>query len=455
MTTTDLPVAAPSDRTADPVTDPVTDPADGATSGAPSDGPAHPTAPLPAGAVRRAPASTRPGPVPPGVDARWVGVAHKVAARLAVDALERDRAGAEPLAEAALLREAGLPALLHPASAGGGGATWATALRVVREVAAGDGSIGQLLGYSYVNSANLVWVAGEEARRRWTALSARGQWLWGDAVNPVDPDLRLTPDPQVAGGYRLDGTKSFSTGGSTGDALVVTGLTTDTGHLLLVVVTGDQDGVVPGGDWDNLGQRLSASGSLTFTDVAVPPGAVLGALDEADAQGTLITPVIQAVFASLYLGITRGALATAAQYTRTTTRPWVVSEVTDARQDPYILATYGRLVARLSAAEALADAVGTHLDTVVEAGADLTWEARGELAEQVAALKVVSSDLAVEATSAVFEVTGARATSNRVGLDRFWRNARTHTLHDPVQHKAREVGDHFLNGTHPGFTLYT
>ena len=445
--TTDLPV----DTLATPLSDSPADP-----GAAPGTDPAHdPTAPLPAGAASRAPASTLPAPVPPGVDAAWVGVARDVAARLAADALERDRAGAEPLAEAALLRAAGLPALLHPAQDGGGGATWATALRVVREVAAGDGSIGQLLGYSYVNSANLVWVADEAARRRWVPPSARGRWLWGDAVNPIDPDLRLTPDPQVSGGYRLDGTKSFSTGGSTGDAVVVTGLTSDTGSLLLVVVTGGQDGVVPGGDWDNLGQRLSASGSLTFTDVAVPPDAVLGALDRADAQGTLITPVIQAVFASFYLGITRGALATAAEYTRTTTRPWVVSDVTDARQDPYVLATYGRLVARLSAAEALADAVGAHLDSVVEAGPALTWEARGELAEQVAALKVVSSDLAVEATSAVFEVTGARASSNRVGLDRFWRNARTHTLHDPVQHKAREVGDHFLNGTHPGFTLYT
>ncbi len=47
------------------------------------------------------------------------------------------------------------------------------------------------------------------------------------------------------------------------------------------------------------------------------------------------------------------------------------------------------------------------------------------------------------------------ANSNAVGLDRFWRNVRTHTLHDPVAYKRREVGEHFLNGTHPPFTLYT
>jgi alkylation response protein AidB-like acyl-CoA dehydrogenase len=103
----------------------------------------------------------------------------------------------------------------------------------------------------------------------------------------------------------------------------------------------------------------------------------------------------------------------------------------------------------------LADAVAEHLDAADAAGDALTWDARGELAEHVAALKVVSTDVALDVTSTIFEVTGARATSNAVGLDRFWRNVRTHTLHDPVAYKRREVGDHYVNGTHPPFTLYT
>jgi alkylation response protein AidB-like acyl-CoA dehydrogenase len=105
--------------------------------------------------------------------------------------------------------------------------------------------------------------------------------------------------------------------------------------------------------------------------------------------------------------------------------------------------------------EALADAVAEHLDRADAAGDALTWEARGELAEHVAALKAVATDVALDVTNTIFEVTGARATNNTVGLDRFWRNVRTHTLHDPVAYKRREVGDHYLNGTYPPFTLYT
>jgi alkylation response protein AidB-like acyl-CoA dehydrogenase len=377
-----------------------------------------------------------------------------VAAVLAKDALDRDRANAEPLAEAELLRGAGLPARVLPAAVGGAGLGWATALRVVREIAAADGSIAQLLGYHYVNIANLWWVGGGAGLQRWGRPSAAEQWLWGDAVNPTDPDLVLVPDGE---GYLLRGRKSFATGVSSGDASVVSGTVEGTGEPFLVVVRGGAPGVAPGGDWNNLGQRLSASGSVTFTDVAIAPEQVLGSLAEhaATPRSALVTPAIQAVFGAFYLGVAQGALATAREYTRAVSRPWLLSDSPAATADPYVLATYGRLVAATRAVEALADAVAEHLDRADAAGDALTWEARGELAEHVAALKVVATDLALDVTTTIFEVTGARATSNAVGLDRFWRNVRTHTLHDPVAYKRREVGDHFLNGTHPPFTLYT
>ena len=384
--------------------------------------------------------------------------AREVATVLAKDALERDRAGAEPLAEAQLLRDAGLPALLLPTSVGGAGQTWATGLAVLRTIAEADGSIAQLLGYHYVNAANLVWVGDAAGLSRWGTPSAAEQWLWGDAVNPVDPDLSLVSDGD---GYLLRGRKNFATGVSTGDASVVAGTVRHPdgtlGDHLLVVVRGDDPGLHRGGDWDNLGQRLSASGSVTFADVVIGPDQVVGALggDHATPRASLVTPAIQAVFGNLYLGIAQGALATAREYTLGTSRPWLLSDSERAAADPYVLANYGRLVSSVRAVRALADEAGAALAGADAAGEALTWEARGELAELIAALKVVSTDVALHVTSTIFEVTGARATSNAVGLDRFWRNVRTHTLHDPVAYKQREVGDHFLNGTHPPFTLYT
>lgn len=384
--------------------------------------------------------------------------ARDVAAVLAKDALERDRAGAEPIGEAQLLRESGLPSLLLPTDVGGAGLDWSTALRAVRVIAEADGSIAQILGYHYINAANLVWVADADGLRRWGPPSVEGQWLWGDAVNPVDPDLELVPEGE---GYRLRGRKNFATGVSSGDAAVIAGRVRGAdgapGEPLLVVVRRGAAGLRPGGDWDNLGQRLSASGSVTFDDVEIRPDQVLGSLDSrrATPRSSLVTPAIQAMFGNLYLGIAQGALAAAREYTLHTSRPWLLSDSATAATDPYVLASYGRLVASTRALRALAEEANAELSRADAAGTNLTWAERGELAELVAALKVESTEVALRVTSTVFEVTGARATSNAVGLDRFWRNVRTHTLHDPVAYKQREVGDHFLNGTLPPFTLYT
>jgi alkylation response protein AidB-like acyl-CoA dehydrogenase len=383
-----------------------------------------------------------------------IDASRDVAATLAKDALQRDRAGADPFAEAQLLRDAGLPAILLPREVGGSGLGWDTALRVVREISAADGSIGQLVGYHYMHQQIMTWMGNTAAVARWGAPSAEHQWLWGDAVNLYEPALILVEDGE---GYRLSGRKSFASGLSVGDISIVAAAEPGTGTPLLLVVPRESAGVVPGGDWDNLGQRLSASGSVTFTDVAVAPDQLIGILDptRVTPRASLLSTVIQAAHGNLYLGIAQGALQTAREYTRTVSRPFLLSDVDSATADPYVLATYGRLAAAVRAVESLADDVGAHVARADAAGADLAWDERGELAVHISALKVVATDVVLDVTSTIFEVTGARSTSNAVGLDRFWRNARTHTLHDPIAYKEREVGAHFVDGTYPGFSVFS
>jgi alkylation response protein AidB-like acyl-CoA dehydrogenase len=123
------------------------------------------------------------------------------------------------------------------------------------------------------------------------------------------------------------------------------------------------------------------------------------------------------------------------------------------------LAAYGNFHAHLRAAEALANSVGLNVNSVYEKygqdRAKLTPRERGELAESVASVKVVTTDTGLRVTAGVFEVTGAKATASKVGLDRFWRNIRTHTLHDPVAYKNRELGRFQLLDEVPEPTWYT
>jgi ABC-type taurine transport system ATPase subunit len=80
---------------------------------------------------------------------------------------------------------------------------------------------------------------------------------------------------------------------------------------------------------------------------------------------------------------------------------------------------------------------------------------RGEVAVAGAEAKVLAHRAGLEISSQLFELTGARSTSERLGLDRFWRNVRVHTLHDPVDHKLRDLGRHALDGRFPDPTPYS
>jgi alkylation response protein AidB-like acyl-CoA dehydrogenase len=382
----------------------------------------------------------------------WLEAATRLAEALRKDAAERERLAVEPHAEVVLLRDAGLLTLLVPLAHGGRGAGWLTANEVTRIVAAADASVGHLLGYHYLQLWRTELFDRPEVVERLHRDTAAGNLFWAGVSNPLDAALELTP---VDGGFRVDGRKTFATGASVADRLVVSATRTDTGEKLTFVLDADADGLTYLRDWDNLGQRLTASGGVVFEDVHVPDENVLGEADEVSARGSLAAIGFQLMLTQIYVGIAEGALAEAAEYTRTRTRAWLLSTVDEAVADPYILAGYGELVAQTRAAGALTDLAAAALGEAFDRGADLTAAERGEAAVAISAAKVVATRVANEAASKMFELTGARATGNKYGIDRFWRNARTLTLHDPVAYKAREVGVHFLTGELPRPTGYS
>ena len=169
---------------------------------------------------------------------------------------------------------------------------------------------------------------------------------------------------------------------------------------------------------------------------------------------------IQLVFSNFYIGIALGALKFATEYTTKNTRSWPYNPrpSSSGSEEPYILQRYGSFFAHLRAAESLADVAGQKIAEIYTNHGmkrDITAEQRGEVAEWVASVKIVATNTALRVTAGVFETTGARATGGKVGLDRFWRDIRTHTLHDPVAYKEEEVGRFVLQGKYPEPTWYT
>jgi alkylation response protein AidB-like acyl-CoA dehydrogenase len=109
---------------------------------------------------------------------------------------------------------------------------------------------------------------------------------------------------------------------------------------------------------------------------------------------------------------------------------------------------------QVAAATALTERAGALLGEAYARGALLDVRQRGEVAIAIAEAKVMAHRAGLYASQELFEVVGARGTKAALGFDRFWRNVRTHTLHDPLDYKLAVLGKWALNAELPPATLY-
>jgi alkylation response protein AidB-like acyl-CoA dehydrogenase len=382
-----------------------------------------------------------------------ITIARALAAQLATTARDRDREGGTPRAERNLLRDSGLLVLSVPAAWGGTGAAWPTVLQVVQILAAADSSLAQVYGFQHVLLASSQLFGTPAQTERFVGGTAKHRWFWGNALNPLDRRLALVT---TAAGRVLRGDKSFSTGALDSDMLIVSAIEDGTGKLVVIALPTTRPGIALHDDWDSMGQRQTDSGGATFTDVGVHDDEILGPPGPlGNTRATLRPCLAQLVFTSVYLGIADGALAAAKAYVQTRTRPWIGTKVETNTQDPYVLAQLGELVAQLAGARAVADRTAEELERAWQRGDQLTVDERGALAVNVALAKILASRAVLEITSKIFEVTGPGATGGAWGFDRFWRNARTLTLHDRLAYKVHDVGQWFLNDQWPTPSFYS
>ena len=384
-----------------------------------------------------------------------IAAAGELAQRLSETAVERDRAGGHAGPERELIRASGLLALSVPRAYGGPGADWATVLRTVRIVAGADSALAHLLGFHHLQLAGLQLYGNPAQQRRLLAATIEERIFWGNALNPLDKRLVATP---TAGGYLLNGTKSFASGSVGSDWLTISAWNPLAGAALIAVLPTRQPGIAVQPDWDAFGQRQTDSGNVHFSSVLLPDDLVLQAPGQAATpRSTLRSQVAQLIMANLYLGLAEGAMAAARRYLLEEARPWFASgpEVEDAIDDPFVQHRFGQFRLLVRPAQVLADAAAGALDAAWRRGAELTAAQRGDVALAVAEAKVLAHRAAIEIGSQLFELTGARSTSGRHGLDRYWRNARVHTLHDPVDYKLRDLGRHALDGRLPEPTPYS
>ncbi|MFB7787727.1 acyl-CoA dehydrogenase [Streptomyces vinaceus] len=373
--------------------------------------------------------------------------ARDVAEDLAADAIARDQAGKPPTDETARLREAGLPAALTPPGPDRG-ADWRTGCAVIREIAAADSSVGDLLARHYVHTWSGRFYADHElATALATALeeeSVREGWLWTGAVrtpapdeDTEGPDLGLRPRPT---GHVLSGDRSVDTAVAAADQIVVDAVCTATGDVLVVRIPADARGLSVEPSHDRLGQRVAGAGRVVLDRVAVTPEQVLGRRPH-DEESTppltaLAEPALRLALCHVGLGIAEGALTEARDLSRGGRAHRLPGEDAD------LFLTYGELASAAQTATAVIDRATEAMAQALATGAHLDADVPAAVAALVATAEAVTSKAALHITARVLELADAP------GLDRFWRNARVLTAHRPVAHRLRSIGEHYLNGSH-------
>jgi alkylation response protein AidB-like acyl-CoA dehydrogenase len=380
-------------------------------------------------------------------------VAQRLAEQFASTAVERDRRGGTPKHERDLIRASGLLALSIPTEFGGWGAPWSEVMAVVRSFARADGSLAHVFGFQHLMLATARLFGQHEQWQPLYEQTVERAWFWGNALNPLDARTTLA---RADGKLSISGQKSFCSGSPDSDMLIVSALRPPEPRLAIAAIPTQREGITVHADWDNMGQRQTDSGAVTFDDVRVHPHELLDQPGPLGSTFASLRPCIaQLILANVYLGISEGALEQAKGYTQSSRRPWPSSGVASAAEDPYVLHRYGEMWLGLEAGRALTDQAGHVLSEAWARGDELTVEERGRSAIAIATAKAHTTRVGLDVASQVFDVMGARATASAAGADRFWRNLRTHTLHDPVDYKFRELGRYALSGDFPTPSFYS
>ncbi|WP_062213977.1 SfnB family sulfur acquisition oxidoreductase [Streptomyces sp. NBRC 109706] len=380
-------------------------------------------------------------------DAEALAVAAELAAEFRKGAARRDAERELPRAELDRLSASGLLAVTVPAAQGGADVRQETLAEIVRLLASADGSLAQIPQSHFVY-LNVLRAQGTEAQQAFFFGEVLAGRRLGNAQSEAGTrhvqDIRTRLVEQPDGSWELTGLKHYATGALFADWIPVLARGADDA-LQVAYVPRDAPGLTVVDDWDGLGQRTTASGSVRLDGVRVPADRIVPHhLTFTGPQ--LHGAVAQLLHAAIDAGLAAGALAEAVEFVRTKSRPWFESGFEAASDDPLLIQRFGELAIEVRSAEALLVEAARAVD---RARVDLTDETAGAASIAVAAAKVVTGRAAVEVGGALFEVAGTRSALASLNLHRHWRDARTHTLHDPARWKVQHIGRQLLNGTPP------
>lgn len=379
-------------------------------------------------------------------DAEAILIAHQLAEKFAIGAAERDLQRRLPIEELEEYSQSGLWGISIPKQYGGAGVKLRTVGEVFKIISAVDPSLGQI-PQSHFNEIDDLNFDGTEAQKNfYFELILQGNRL-GNAFSEKNSKTVAAIQTKIIkqqDHYLITGKKFYATGALLAHWIPI--LAVDEQDLpYIAIIPRASAGIEILNDWSGFGQKTTASGTVILNQVKVKPEHVIHihrSIEHPNPSGASS----QFLQAAIDAGIARGALQETIKFIRNHARPWVDAQQDLATQDHFTIAAIGDLQVRLRAAEAVLDLAADQVDLAAQERSETSI---AEASILVAEAKILTTEIALLATNKLFELAGTRSTLAEYNLDRHWRNARTHTLHDPVRWKYYAIGNYFLNNIKP------
>jgi len=381
----------------------------------------------------------------------WIAAARALAEESRVGLVERDRGFQAPVALVRRLRETGLVNLLYPAELGGGGGTVRDAAHAVFELARVDGSLATLLAFHFYNSLVPLMLDYRGANDHVARESVARRWQWGNVTQYVRRDFIAERHPK--GGYVVSGTKTWNTGAPLAEITTVLAVHPDQIGYIYAYIPTDRAGLSFGDDWDQIGLRGADSSSVTFDKVRLYDHEVLhwGHGPVQTGPVPFWTSFGAVFYSAVFLGSAQGALDAARAYATTDKRQNTLPGAQVTADDVLVQVQFAESWLKLQAGLAYFEQVIGKLQVAWDARREISDEARSRIAIETLSLRSFASKIALEITPQIFEFGGGRATNASADFDRYWRDVRTLSSHDPAVLALRNVGVYALTQTPPAF----
>lgn len=378
-------------------------------------------------------------------DAEALQIATELSQSFKEKSIQRDAERVLPFDEIEAFSQSGLWAITVPKRYGGAEVSSLTLAKIIALFSGVDGSIGQIPQNHFYVLEVLRNTGTEQQKQRLYQEVLSGLRL-GNALaefKPKNASLKQTQIKAIETGYVINGEKFYCTG-SLFAHRIPTLVIDEEGREYLAFVRSDSQGLSLIDNWTGFGQRVTGSGGVKFTQVFVAAEDVIP-FDSAFQHPTLVGPFAQLMHAAIEVGIARAAFEETLKRVHAA-RPWIDSNVDAADQDPLTIYEIGRVAADVHASEALLKHAALTIDEV-RLNTNVETIAKASIA--VAKIRAHSTETALKASSKLIELAGSRGSQSVDGLDRFWRNARVHTLHDAARWKYYFIGNYVLNDIFP------